>query len=198
MTPDGALGDRIDVDRLQDWHGIDDWARRRPKVIGAAHAFTRRLFDRFGPFGPGIAYEDQILTFRALAGGGALTLDDPLVAYRLGGTSERAKAMDAAGYLAWMRRQNDRHRAEAAQLLADARTAGIEARVREALGTDLQRQAFLARSLDAAEPHAAGSAWHALFSEPALPLGWRLRKWLGHRAPGLAAALRRRQEEHSG
>jgi glycosyltransferase involved in cell wall biosynthesis len=198
MSAAGELRDRIKVDRLQDWQGLNDWARRRPRVVGAAHAFTRRLFDRFGPFGPGIAYEDQILTFRALAAGGALTLDEPLVAYRQGGTSERGRALDAAGYLDWMRQQNDRHRAEASQLLADARRAGAEALVRAALHTDLARQGFLARSLDAARPGADVGAWAALFSEPQLPFGWRLRKWLGHRAPGLAAALRRRQEARSG
>jgi hypothetical protein len=191
MDASGALGARVEVDRLQDWAGVAAWCQKRPRVVGAAHAFTKRLFERFGPFRPGIAYEDQILCFRALVSGGASTLDEATVAYRTGGTSERSRAMDAAAYLQWMRRQNDRHRAEAAQLLADAQVAGVLAPVQAALARDLQRQAFLATSLDAAP---GWPAWQALASQPALPLAWRLRKWLGLRNPAWAAALRARQE----
>ena len=85
MDISGGLHDLIRVDDLAQWHGIDDWMRSRPYIVGAGHAFTRRMYERFGPMLPTVAYEDQIMVFRAMAMGGAITVDAPLVHYRRGG-----------------------------------------------------------------------------------------------------------------
>src|SRR5206468_1596101 len=62
MTEDGHDVGIKQVDRLQEWRGVEHWAQRRPYVIGAAHAITRRLFDRFGPLANNVFHEDQINT----------------------------------------------------------------------------------------------------------------------------------------
>lgn len=110
----------IEVDPLEKWHSIEDWASRRPYVIGAGHAFTRRLIQRFGLLHPGVFYEDQIMTFRAIAMGGAVTVPEPLVAYRRGGTSRKPVFDSAEAMFAWRQRQTARELAEMYQLLDDA------------------------------------------------------------------------------
>lgn len=55
---------------------------------GMAAAYTRRLFDKFGPLIPGTKTEDYVLTFRALLSGGIAFEKAPLVRYRLHDKSE--------------------------------------------------------------------------------------------------------------
>ena len=57
MTEDGHDVGIKQVDRLQEWRGVEHWAQRRPYVIGAAHAITRRLFDRFGPLANNVFHD---------------------------------------------------------------------------------------------------------------------------------------------
>lgn len=54
-----------------------------PVVLGCTAAYTRDLFERFGPLPEELVYEDMALTFRALLSGGLAYLDAPLVLYRL-------------------------------------------------------------------------------------------------------------------
>src|SRR5262249_4418073 len=52
-------------------------------VLGAAIAFKREVWDRFGQLLPGLRAVDLILPFRALLlGGGLAYVDEPLVQYR--------------------------------------------------------------------------------------------------------------------
>ena len=57
----------LKVDDLAASGGVDGWLRHRPFIIGAGHAFTRRMMRAFGPLDPAIHHEDQIMVFRALA-----------------------------------------------------------------------------------------------------------------------------------
>jgi hypothetical protein len=82
----------LKVDDLAASGGVDGWLRHRPFVIGAGHAFTRRMMRSFGPLDPAIHHEDQIMVFRALATGGAVTVDAALVRYRRGGASATPSA----------------------------------------------------------------------------------------------------------
>ncbi|HET7773095.1 MAG TPA: glycosyltransferase, partial [Burkholderiaceae bacterium] len=75
MSFEGQPLDLRRVDLLQHWADAAQWAARRPYIIGAGQAFTRRLVERFGPYQDGVFCEDQINTFRAIVSGGALTLD---------------------------------------------------------------------------------------------------------------------------
>ena len=87
LNAHGQAGETIRVDDLAHWRNASDWGERRPYVVGAAQAFTRRLFNQFGPYRPNVVYEDQINTLRAILMGGAITIAEPLVQYRRGGVS---------------------------------------------------------------------------------------------------------------
>ena len=51
-------------------------------LIGAAHAFSREVFERFGPLLPDITYEDAAIAFRSAMLGGIRKHPKPLVRYR--------------------------------------------------------------------------------------------------------------------
>ena len=173
MAQDGSLHGMVEVDDLAQWKDANDWARRRPKVIGAAQAWTRRLHEHFGPFDPRVVFEDQIAAFRAICCGGAITLKEPLVHYRRGGTSMNG-ASDREARQQRMRQQNVRHLAEAEQLLKDARTIGAPAAVNEVLAEEEARQRYLAALLDA--PGLAAQL-RIMGSAPGVPWEWRWRKF---------------------
>jgi glycosyltransferase involved in cell wall biosynthesis len=91
ITYDGqANGKTIKVDQLANWKTAADWCAKRPYVVGATHAFTKRIWTEFGPIASDIPYEDQIVALRALCLGGAQTLELSLVDYRTGGVSAKA------------------------------------------------------------------------------------------------------------
>lgn len=50
---------------------------------GCAAAYSRSLFEKYGPLNPDVQYEDYVLTFRALLGTGCIYIDEPLVYYRI-------------------------------------------------------------------------------------------------------------------
>ena len=158
---------------LSAWQGAADWIARPPYVIGAGQAWTRRLFDRFGPMPEGTVAEDLVMVFRAIVSGGALTLPEPLVAYRRGGISRRRRARHAAD----VRRKlasNARHAVvELPCLLRDAERAGV----RDIVAPELLRQ--LAR-----EQHVAAQ----LADDARLPA--RLQRLLADRAVAPALRLR--------
>ena len=85
IDADGVEHGVLKVDDLAAVGGVDGWLRHRPFIVGAGHAFTRRMMQTFGPLDPQVHHEDQIMVFRALASGGAVTVDAPLVRYRRGG-----------------------------------------------------------------------------------------------------------------
>lgn len=177
----------IRVDDLSTWHGVDDWLIERPYVIGAGHAFTRRMMQRFGPFAAGIAYEDQIMTFRAIASGGAITVDEALVQYRRGGTSRQPKFDDWTTLRRWQRRQGGRMLAEIEQLLADATLIGEYERVERKLHSEWVKQRYLVRIYDAADLRAR---WELFTRARELPAPWRFRKVLHGTFPVATAKVK--------
>jgi glycosyltransferase involved in cell wall biosynthesis len=175
MDAAGHLHDTIRVDDLAAWPNIDAWIAKRPYIVGASHAYTRRMMDRFGGMDRAIAYEDQIMVFRAIASGGAITVDAPLVHYRRGGTS-RQPGFDSVDQKAhWTERQLDRILAEMNQLIADAHVAGCAERMQSLMERPLHRDRYL-RTLMRELPWR--ERWRALREAGDLPLGWRLRKLL--------------------
>jgi glycosyltransferase involved in cell wall biosynthesis len=147
MTEQGEDRGVIEVDRLQDWRGLDDWIEEKPYVVGAAHALTPRLFERFGPLGAGVSNEDQVTTFRALLSGGAHTVEEPLVRYRRGGLS--SGAFQARDFRNLETRLNRVHLAVCAQWEQDARVAGVERHVRDVLDWHIRWELFVKRLLEA-------------------------------------------------
>ena len=184
---------------LATYRSAADLVARPPHVIGAAQAWTRRVFDRFGPLPSGVVAEDLIMVFRAVVSGGALTLAEPLVRYRRGGLSSRRRALGAAHVIErWC--ANSRHSlVELPLLLADAEKAGQLAAVEAALTAQLARET-LVRDLFATEDRTQRA--RLLLRARELPLAQRLRfavyaLWPALLAPLFAAKrlLRRRGEE---
>ena len=56
-------------------------------LLGATSAWSREIFDRFGPIDPAAVVEDTIIPFRAAVLGEIGHVDAPLVRYRTGGIS---------------------------------------------------------------------------------------------------------------
>jgi len=139
--------------RVATQHGqvgrVDDWLRDRPFVIGAGHAFTRRMMQAFGPLDPAVHHEDQIMVFRALALGGAVTVDAALVRYRRGGASATPVRRSRAQVQAWRIRRLRQEIAEREQLERDAAVAGCTDAVAAAFEPLRVRQDYLQRLYDA-------------------------------------------------
>ncbi len=147
--PDVLASYLVDMDAQGQLHGVirpsplealqtpDDWLAHRPHVIGAAQAWSRRLFDRFGPLPAGVVAEDLVMVFRAIATGGALTIPEPLVHYRRGGLSGRKhKQTPAAVVTGWLKAS--RHaEIEAALLLKDCEALGCSPQVTHFWRTEL-------------------------------------------------------------
>jgi glycosyltransferase involved in cell wall biosynthesis len=172
MTPAGRLEGMLRVDDLSRWHGAADWARARPYVIGAAHAFTKRIFERFGPLDARLTYEDQVITFRALLSGGARTIDEPLVQYRRGGLS--AGAPSRAERRAHAGTMNERQLIEHEQIERDARMAGMLDVVGPAIERNGKRLRYFDRLLAAPD---LAARWRIFAASNEVPWGWRWRKF---------------------
>lgn len=125
MSADGVDLGTIHVDDLARWKGPEDWVRKRPYVVGASHAFTRRLHERFGPIRADLPYEDQAMALRASCMGGGITVQEALVRYRRGGVS--AGAGERLTMAANKQRLNVKHRRQRAlylQVQQDLATVG--------------------------------------------------------------------------
>lgn len=76
-----------------------DIVRTMANCIGAAAAWDRRVFERFGPIPPFCEVEDAPLFFRAALLGRIVHLDAPLVRYRVGGLSDRSQVSPGHDHL---------------------------------------------------------------------------------------------------
>jgi glycosyltransferase involved in cell wall biosynthesis len=174
------LHEVIRVDDLSLWPDLAAWMTKRPYIIGASHAYTRRMMEHFGPMLKGIAYEDQIMVFRAICRGGAVTVDEALVHYRRGGTSGRPKFETVEHMETWTARQTDRMVAEMEQLIADADVARCGGAMRAVMDKPMRRDRYL-RVLQR-RPSVA-ERWKAMLNAAPLAWDWRLRKLLHNLFP---------------
>lgn len=188
LDHDDRLHEVMRVDDLSKYRGVQDWVARRPYIIGAGHAFTRRMMERFGPMSEGIFYEDQIMVFRAIVSGGAVVVDAPLVHYRRGGTSRKPSFESIMHMRQWSYRQRSREEAEMVQLLADAEIAGHRPLVEAKLALPLKRVRYLQALADAATPQ---QRWEAYAQAAPLSHWWRLRKMMHVRFPHATVAVKR-------
>lgn len=143
MDESGALHGTIAPTDLSTYQNASDWLTRPPHVIGAAQAWTRRVYDRFGPLPGDTMGEDMLMVFRAVLSGGALTLTDALVDYRRGGISRRERTLSAQDVTRRLLKNNRNALAELPQLLSDARAAGQLAAVEKPLTQRLAREVFI-------------------------------------------------------
>ena len=113
-----------------------------PLVVGAAQAWTRRLFDLLRPVPEGVVAEDLVMVFRAIVSGGAATLPEPLVRYRRGGPSRKRRAARTAGRRTLAGQQPpqpDRTAAAAQRCPAGRQLPAVESDLR----AQLARQTFI-------------------------------------------------------
>ena len=188
LDHDGVLHEVMRVDDLAPYRDVPHWLAERPYIIGAGHAFTRRMMERFGPLGPEVFYEDQIMVFRAIAGGGAVTVDEALVHYRRGGTSRRPR-FDSSQHMAWWtERQRGRELAEMEQLIQDSTLAGCDAPVRAVMEGPLKKDRYLRRLRRSTTQ---SERWAAFRAAAPLATWWRLRKMLHAAFPHTTVILKR-------
>lgn len=178
----------IEVSQLEQWRSIADWAACRPHVIGAGHAFTRRMVQRFGLLHPGVFYEDQINTFRAIATGGALTVPEPLVAYRRGGASRKPVFATVEAMLACRQQQTARSLAEMYQLLDDASLVSATPLMRKHLQMPLLKAEYMQEIADA---ETLKSRVKIISETNSLPFFWKWRRALHFTFPNLTFAIKR-------
>lgn len=185
-----------DIDSAGNFHGVlritdlaayrslDDWSRSPPHVIGAAQAWTRRLFDRFGGLPKGVVGEDMVMAFRAIATGGAVTLPVPLVNYRRGGLTSKRRSLSTADVIRGLKRKLNSTQIELRCLLADARSLGASASTLAFLEQKLDKEIFVERMF------AARTAWEKLeicTEHRGQPLAFRIRILTYAAAPWLLA-----------
>jgi glycosyltransferase involved in cell wall biosynthesis len=126
ITQDGQpTGKTIKVDQLVEWKNAADWCAKRPYVVGATHAFTKRIWAEFGPIASDVPYEDQIVTLRALCLGGTQTLQESLLDYRAGGVSSSIATQGKQHRRSAMPRRYTRQRAVFDQVHKDLVHAGL-------------------------------------------------------------------------
>ncbi len=154
MDDAGGLHATIVPSALQRYRSVADWLADPPFVVGAGQAWTRRLFDRFGPLPVGVVAEDLIMVFRAIASaspdtdgadaaGGAITLPEALVGYGRGGVSRRVQNLRAQDVIERVLKNNRHALIEHEQLLRDAAAVGQFGIVQAAFGAKLRRERFI-------------------------------------------------------
>jgi len=83
MTPTGEPAGELPGVRPADLGDIAHVARTGHAVRGSSHAFTRKLFDRFGPLLASVVQEDIALSLRSALIGRVAYIDEPLVRWRV-------------------------------------------------------------------------------------------------------------------
>lgn len=196
LDTEGRVHGEILPSDLGTYTSLAQWAAQPPHVVGAAQAWTKRLFDRFGPLPPGTVAEDLVMVFRALGSGGAITLREPLVQYRRGGISRRRRNLHARDVVERLLNNNRHALVETQQMLRDAAAMGRLDEIGPHLRTVLEREQFIA-DLFAADGFTArcAVAWRAGTQPTAL----RLRLWVYAAMPWLLApffAIKRATARH--
>ncbi len=152
MQVDGGLAGNLSVDDLSRWRSAADWVSQRPKVIGAAHAFTKRLHQYFGPFDPRLTFEDQAMALRAAHLGGGVTIEQPLLNYRRGGVSGvEQNFATSEGYLKYLKRRHSHQLGMYSQVKKDLMTAGQAALFAGKFERRLARASIFIAMIDAGD-----------------------------------------------
>jgi hypothetical protein len=184
MDEAGHVHERMSPTELDRYRSFDDWLAERPWLIGAAHTWSRRLIERFGPMLPGAAAEDQIMVLRAILSGGAISLREPLVRYRRGGLSRKRRYQSVDELIARMRQSNRYGLAELAQLQRDAEIAGVGERMRAAMAPKLAREQFIHAMFAAGS---LGERIGLMTRSAGVKLGLRIRMFLYASCPAVYA-----------
>ncbi|KND59773.1 hypothetical protein BVER_02861 [Candidatus Burkholderia verschuerenii] len=182
LDRDGTAHDVLRVTDLDGYRSFEAWSSERPHLVGAAHAWARRLFDAFGPIAPGIYGEDQIMAFRAIMSHGAHTLHEPLVLYRRGGLSGKRKWRTPYDYVARVKLANINGAGETRQLTSDADKVGVGAQMRALLAGKSAREDYVSAVFGDAS---IGRKLALLLSAKDVGFGFRLRMFVYATCPWL-------------
>lgn len=144
IDAEGRVHGEIVPSDLARYTSLAQWAAEPPHVVGAAQAWTKRLFERFGPLPEGTVAEDLVMVFRAIGSGGAITLREPLVQYRRGGISRRRRNLHARDVVERLLKNNRHALVETEQMLRDARLMGRYDEIGPHLERILERERFIA------------------------------------------------------
>jgi glycosyltransferase involved in cell wall biosynthesis len=115
---------------------IDYLENFRPLVFGAAHAYSRRLFEAFGGLPEEVLHEDTAIPFRALLLSGRFVfIKEPLVKYRLHGTNIFLTPKHARMDLKSLQKEEDhlRHDCKHRRIAYDSFLADLESTKRQGL-----------------------------------------------------------------
>jgi glycosyltransferase involved in cell wall biosynthesis len=156
MSKNGESLGQIQTDNLERWPNAATWCKKRPYVIGATFAFHKKLFTVFGPLAKGVDYEDQVLSLRAAALGGGLTLQEPLVQYRRGGLSSRS-APTPDSLLAHAHNKYSRQLAVFTQITKDLHTMGQAHLTAGKIETYIQKSHVVLELIDQSPPTISGA-----------------------------------------
>lgn len=184
IDAEGRVHGEIVPTDLARYSTLTQWAAQPPHVVGAAQAWTKRLFDRFGPLPPGTVAEDLVMVFRAIGSGGAITLHEPLVQYRRGGISRRRRNLQAGDVIERLLKNNRHALVETQQMLRDARVMGRLGEIGPHLQRVLEREQFIAALFGAPSGF---SKLRIAASAGDQPLAMRLRLLVYAAAPWLTA-----------
>lgn len=175
MDESGSVFDVIEVQDLSAWTSMDDWMCRRPSVIGAGHAWSKELFEQFGPFPTSALFEDQMAVFRAILLGRAHTIPKPLVLYRRGGvssTQHQELMSDSALRKRW-RKIKDAY-AVHTQFVEDAKVVGRGDELAQFFSKDMKREKFL---IDLYQSNGLLNDLKVMLAQRGPDWGFRLRKY---------------------
>jgi glycosyltransferase involved in cell wall biosynthesis len=190
---DGSNAEKIIVDDLSYWDTPEKWIRKRPYVVGAAHAFTRRLQNRFGNFNPELVYEDQVMAFRASLAGGGLKITDTLVMYREGGISQdKSNLTTSLDYLNWSNKHYRLQKAQYLQIHADLKTVSREDLWNKKLSNKLNGASFVTALHDTIN---LSEKINILSSHKEINLFFKLKHFTYIAYPDIAVTIQRIQQK---
>ncbi|MCG9118632.1 glycosyltransferase [Laribacter hongkongensis] len=171
------------VSNLYLYKSSSDWIKSPPHVIGAAHAWTRELYDMFNGFPQGIIGEDLIISFRAILTNSATHLPLPLVRYRRGGLSTPKKALSPQQVIHGLVKKTKSSHLEWLTMMNDAEKLHAPPETISYLESKMQRESFIETVFIKKKP------WSALLTHRKLHTSFKLRILTYHLAPWLAWPL---------
>lgn len=143
MLQDGSIRSEIYISDLTLYKSMEDWIKSPPSVVGAAQAWTRRLYDRFGGIPDGVIGEDMVMAFRAIALSRAVTLPVALVNYRRGGLTTKVKAFSSKDVIRGLTRNIESSKVEYQTMIKDALFLGAGAEVLSFFESKLARANYV-------------------------------------------------------
>lgn len=184
MTMDGIQGKVVAISNLGDYHSLEDWIAKPPHVIGAAQAWTRRLFDRFGGLPKGVVGEDMVMAFRAIALGQAVTFPHALVHYRLGGLTNQGRAFSAERVRHGLTRKLSSTKIELGVMMTDARSIGASVEILHWLEHKIHKEEFIEAMF---YQSGVKATWRTLVAATDQSVHFRIRIWVYAKLPWILA-----------